>query len=360
MKIRLLLLLALCLLPLSPAMGSELTVRFLDIGRNDGILLSCDGQHAFIDGGTQNYSPIAVQALQALGVERLTYYIGTHAHKDHVGGASLLLSAFSVDALIQPHERVAGMILKQAKTEPARAAAQAVPVNTVTPGDAFPLGAAIIEVLGPLVLYDNAGHLENENENSLILRVSLGARRFLLTADAPNEALLAIEAASPGALACDVFKNPHHNGTTDPEVLRAAGARYVVFSTEDAALPSRTALGMVSAEGALSAITAGKQNSTLTFVTDGQSLECAPTRVPEALSLSTESIDLTVGRTTTLRATTTPKGFVGVHLTLDDPRIASVDAQGKVTALAPGETILRARTLNLEVTCPVRVGEAQK
>ena len=73
------------------AAASELRVHFMDIDRNDGILIECDGEAAFIDSGTHDYGVKAVGYMQSAGVEKLTYYIGTHAHRDHVGGGAPIL-----------------------------------------------------------------------------------------------------------------------------------------------------------------------------------------------------------------------------------------------------------------------------
>ena len=96
------------------AAASELRVHFMDIDRNDGILIECDGEAAFIDSGTHAYGVKAVGYMQSAGVEKLTYYIGTHAHRDHVGGGAPILLAMEPEAVLVPHAGVRRQIKKRA------------------------------------------------------------------------------------------------------------------------------------------------------------------------------------------------------------------------------------------------------
>ena len=111
-----------------------------------------------------------------------------------------------------------------------------------------------------------------ENENSLVLRLTLGNVRFLLTADSMATSLRAIEEASPGALRCDVLKNPHHNSRMEDDLFSACSPRYVIFSTSDKYQPPEAALEAARAMGATPLITSGSQNGTVVFTTDGETL----------------------------------------------------------------------------------------
>ena len=86
--------------PAAPPEGSELVVRFVDVGQGDCILISCDGHHALIDGGPSKASQKVYTVLRDLGVETLDFIIATHADADHIGGISaaykLMLIAKSI------------------------------------------------------------------------------------------------------------------------------------------------------------------------------------------------------------------------------------------------------------------------
>ncbi len=254
------------------AAASELRVHFMDIDRNDGILIECDGEAAFIDSGTHDYGVKAVGYMKSAGVEKLTYYIGTHAHRDHVGGGAPILLAMEPEAVLVPHAGVRRQIKKRAIGEKEKAAANAAVYTIVSPGDEVALGGARLLVLGPLVITEGNNSSDLENENSLVLRLTLGNVRFLLTADSMATSLRAIEEASPGALRCDVLKNPHHNSRMEDDLFSACSPRYVIFSTSDKYQPPEAALEAARAMGATPLITSGSQNGTVVFTTDGETL----------------------------------------------------------------------------------------
>ena len=237
--------LVLCLM-FGTALADGLTVRFFSIDRNDGILLECDGETAFLDSGTHDYGLKAVSQMRESGVEKLTYYVGTHAHKDHVGGGSAILAAMHPSEVLQPHDGVRRRILSCAETKEEREAAEAAAYRTVYPGEEIPLGGATMTVLGPLRLREPNKISDMENNNSLVLRVVYGRRTFLLTADAMPEEISEIAAVSGELFACDVLKSPHHNGETGDELLKLASPRYVVFSTSDKAMPIHSEIGIYS------------------------------------------------------------------------------------------------------------------
>ncbi len=77
----------------------------------------------------------------------------------------------------------------------------------------------------------------------------------------------------------------------------------------------------------------------------------------ESITLDKSSMDLNVGDTKQLTATTTPAA-AQVTWTSSDPSIATVDSTGKVTAIGPGTAIITATTTdgsNLSASCAVNV-----
>ena len=78
-----------------------LTVRFLDVGQGDSILLACGDETMLIDGGPVEEGQFLVSRLNRLDVAELTYVINTHPDEDHCGGlAAVLVHIFSIHIVL--------------------------------------------------------------------------------------------------------------------------------------------------------------------------------------------------------------------------------------------------------------------
>lgn len=82
-----------------PASGGELVVRILDVGpvNGDSILISSPaGKHVLIDAGDTTRGKAVVEALKRNNIQQLDYFIVTHPHPDHMGGAAEVFKAVKV------------------------------------------------------------------------------------------------------------------------------------------------------------------------------------------------------------------------------------------------------------------------
>jgi competence protein ComEC len=82
------------------------------------------------------------------------------------------------------------------------------------------MGGAIVEVLAPCPAFAPD---ESANDNSLVLRISYGARAALLVGDAEAAAERTLLARDPAALRADLLKVGHHGSrtSTSPDFLAA-------------------------------------------------------------------------------------------------------------------------------------------
>ena len=82
-----------------PEAGGELTIRILDVGpiNGDSILISSpSGKTILIDAGDTTKGKTVVEALKRNNVQQLDYFIVTHPHPDHMGGAAEVFKAVKV------------------------------------------------------------------------------------------------------------------------------------------------------------------------------------------------------------------------------------------------------------------------
>ena len=173
-----------------------LTVHFLDVGQGDAVALrSPAGRWILIDGGGGPRGPqgdagrrVVVPFLRRHGAAQLAAVVATHAHADHFGGLPAVLEAFDPAFVLEPGQPVpdAGYLgflgaveSDGAEWRPARR------------GDRLELDGVTVEVLSPDSAWA-AGQVDI-NEQSVVLLVTYGTTRLLLTGDAglPTEAHLA-------------------------------------------------------------------------------------------------------------------------------------------------------------------------
>src|SRR6185295_2878018 len=82
-----------------PASGGELTIRILDVGpiNGDSILITSPaGKTVLIDAGDTTKGKTVVEALKRYNIQQLDYFIATHPHPDHLGGATEVFKAVKV------------------------------------------------------------------------------------------------------------------------------------------------------------------------------------------------------------------------------------------------------------------------
>lgn len=73
--------------------AQNLELRFLDVGQGDAILIRSEGRSVLVDAGP---SGATLSRLQALRVTVVDFFIASHNHADHIGGAAAILSALPV------------------------------------------------------------------------------------------------------------------------------------------------------------------------------------------------------------------------------------------------------------------------
>lgn len=209
-----------------PPEPDTLEVHFLDVGNADAALLMCDGAAMLIDGGDPEDGDMLLRHLRACGVEKLDLVIATHPDSDHVGGLIDLIGRIPVDRMLlsfmpegaEPTTAVYLTLLERLESR------RILTVN-VKAGALYSLGSARVEILGPAV------PSLDENEQSVVCRITYGENSFLFTGDAGEEEERSLLAAGTD-LSADVLKVGHHGSytSTTSDFLKAASPRWAVIS----------------------------------------------------------------------------------------------------------------------------------
>lgn len=206
---------------------SELTA--IDVGHGDAIFVRAPGGATmlvdagnlseYVDHGRRTVAPF----LWANHETHLDVLMVTHPDSDHIGGALYLVENMPIGTVVLGAHAFPGTL------EDALVAAcerRGVPVQRVARGDRFALGGANVEILHPP---RTLPHRLDENDRSIVARVSWGGFSALLTGDIelPAETML-----RDADLHARVLKVPHHGSRTSSsaEFLRAVQPELAVVS----------------------------------------------------------------------------------------------------------------------------------
>lgn len=268
----------------------RLRVDFLDVGQGDAALVTMpDGTTMLVDGGgrpTFNAASegaadferdarsigeaVVSEYLWWRGLDRVDYVVATHADADHIDGLNDILRNFSVRAAFAGR---APLDDPEFKRFAASAEEAGVPLHIIARGDTLRFGAASVEVLWPE--RTSLKDAPSRNNDSVVLRLRLGDRTFLLTGDIERQAEAALS-NSRESLKSDVVKVAHHGSKTSSteEFIKASAPSFAVISVGLSSIfghPHQEVLERWRASGA-QILTTGR-SGTITVSTDGSDLK---------------------------------------------------------------------------------------
>ena len=228
-----------------PKPTGELQVHVLDVGPGEGdsiLIVSPTGKSVLIDAGDAGKGKVILDALKRYKIEQLDYFIATHPHPDHIGGADEVLNGIKVTTVVDngvdlsspapsptptpkkgakpaPTPRPAKNKIKsinaffdEYKDAVSKSGAQFY--ERVQAGKKYDLGGgAIVTVLAPSEPLFTKDHMKaggNEtNANSIVLRLDYGDFSMLFMGDAEVQTETRLLSVDLNVKA-DVIKIGHH------------------------------------------------------------------------------------------------------------------------------------------------------
>ncbi|MEV0716719.1 ComEC/Rec2 family competence protein [Asanoa sp. NPDC050611] len=220
-----------------------------DVGQGDMAVLPVGGAAAIvIDAGPDPASADA--CLDRLGVRTVRLFVVSHFHADHVGGVDGIGRGRRIEAVATPRhaEPDSGRDLVVGVAGEARAV-----VMPVDAGWRSSVGSVDLLVLGPPV--EMSGTRSDPNNNSLVLRATVGGVGVMLPGDAEEEEQRAtIDHYGAAALRAQVLKVAHHGSAyQEPAFLDAVDPVVALVSVgvdNDYGHPNPALLARLTSDGA--------------------------------------------------------------------------------------------------------------
>ena len=212
----------------SAANQENTMVHFIDVGQGDSIFIDTSGLDVLVDGGTRAAGVTVVDYLGKLSISRIHLMVATHMDADHIGGLiTVLSSAIQVDEVLTNNQ--AGT---SATYNDFMSLAITHSIKVAQRGDVLILAEDVnLTVLSPVQPLE----FEDQNENSVVMRLQVGDSSFLLMGDA--EADTEEDILQSGVeVDSDVLKVGHHgsrSSTTDALLNSVSPSIAVISAGED-------------------------------------------------------------------------------------------------------------------------------
>ena len=260
----------------------KLHISFLDVGQGDAILIQKGSQQALIDGGP---SP---QALTVGLGEQMPFWdrtielvILTHPHSDHLAGLLEVLPRYKVNQVLYPDldYKILSSLLDYESSLYDEwldlIKEKDIKYTLAQAGQQIDLGdGVIIKVLNPQTPL-LTGTASDINNNSVVLRLTMGRASFLLAADIKQEAESKL-IGQRADLAGTVLKVAHHGSatSTSPEFLAVVDPKAAVISVGENRYghPSDEVVERLKKEVGSENIFRTDKQGTIEFITDGERL----------------------------------------------------------------------------------------
>ena len=190
-------------------------MHFVDVGQGDCTLITYNGDAVLIDAGPVSAGDSAAEYVMSQ-VDAIDYFIITHPHEDHMGGAADILENIEVKNVIMPDYEVDTKFYQNAMKQISDQKVNVIYSEAHAVHDTGNIKITIIDSVIP--------DEDNLNNISIIARIDVGSTSIMTTGDAEVEeemqvvenytSILGSSLYDPAILDCDILQVGHHGSST--------------------------------------------------------------------------------------------------------------------------------------------------
>jgi competence protein ComEC len=264
--------LLLLLMTSSPA---DLTVRFLDVGEGDGVLLQSEGKTMLIDGGTKDSGNLTRVYLQSLNISSLDMVMVTGPAPGRTGALLTIMNSTPADSFLhggwnsleQPYQDVLTRIQENN-----------TPVTVVSAGDRIEFTDEVtIDLLTP------ANKTWESASDTLVPKISCGDVKILLLGDDP---------VVSGDVRAQIVRVADHGSRegTDAAFIHQVSPEVAVISTGPNTMgnPVESTVNTLENNGA--SVLRTDADGVITITTDGKKYTVGKLRMEPEMTISLVSV----------------------------------------------------------------------
>ena len=238
-------------------------IDVLKVGKADCIVINTGTKIVMIDTAEKENVPYINSYMEKNGYKKIDTLILTHYDKDHIGGASEIISKYGVKNVIESKFAVNSIIYNEYHMVIEN---NGVNLSKIEAEFSFKYDNCQFAINVPQSeSYKNMG-----NNSSLIISLTCGSKKLLFTADALEDRIN--EIIEQGGGEYDLVKLPHHGSYLEnyESFLNVVNPKYAVITDSNKNPASNETISLLSKKGILAYQT---QNGDVRITTNGIELK---------------------------------------------------------------------------------------